>query len=70
MEYRLEITPRARREIDEACEWIAQHSPRRSVRWREGLERKIDSLTMLPERYGVAVECEPPAKEVRELVLV
>ena len=68
MEYRVEIAPRALREIEEATEWIAQHSQQGAERWRQGLQEKIASLSSLPERYGLATERALAAKKVRQLL--
>lgn len=68
MEYRLEIAPRALREIEEAHDWIAQHSARSAERWQRGLWQKIDSLSTLPERCGLADEEGLAARGIRQLL--
>lgn len=68
MEYRLEVAPRALREIEQVYDSIAQQSRLQAERWRQGLRQKMDSLCFLPERYELAPESESAGFEIRQLL--
>lgn len=51
MKYRIEISPRARRQLDEAVAWWAEHRSREQAkRWFEAAMRAIESLREDAER--------------------
>jgi plasmid stabilization system protein ParE len=55
----------AQMEALDAAAYIAQNSPQNARQWYEGLERAIDSLEILPMRYGLAPESEYLGVELR-----
>ncbi len=68
MKYRLRITPSARRELDEALDWIARRSPGSARPWQVGALRVIRSLTDFPRRCSLAPENDAHKVEVRQLL--
>ena len=54
MTYRVEVTRRARREIDKQFDYLAARSVAAADRWLNGLQVALDSLSDLPERYPLA----------------
>jgi len=70
VKYRVIFHSGARDEAMEAAGYIAdQGFPDNAVRWYEGLERAITSLTEMPQRFPRARESESfPGIELRQLV--
>jgi toxin ParE1/3/4 len=68
MAYRVEFSARARREIDEIVAYIHTDSPQNASRWRERLERRLQSLRTQPEACGYAPESDLAGCEVRQLL--
>ncbi len=66
MGYRVDLTPRAVSDIEDAFEYIYQGAPERAGRWLFGLMDAVYSLEDLPERFAVAPESEDLGKEVRQ----
>ena len=66
MAYRVDLTPRAIADIEEALEYIDQAAPTRSKRWLLGLMDTVYSLEDMPERFPVAPESEDFGKEIRQ----
>ena len=56
MEYRVEISRRAARDIEEAFAYIHADSPANAVQWRRRLEQEIDLPQKTPEAFGFAPE--------------
>jgi plasmid stabilization system protein ParE len=62
------ITMRALSEIDEALDWIAEHSEAAALRWHERLMEAIHSLEHHPERCELAPEADWFGAEIRQLI--
>ena len=65
MAYRVDLTPRAVLDIEEAFEYIDQAAPTRAKHWLLGLMDAVYSLEDMPERFPVAPESEDLGKEIR-----
>ena len=66
MKYRVEVTPSAEAEIDDAYLYIHGDSPQSAARWRQGLYQVAEDLSLFPEGYGYALENERLDFEVRQ----
>lgn len=62
------ITGRARREIDEAFDWIEKRSRSGAARWYERLRLAIGTLADKPARCPLAPENENFPMEIRQLL--
>ncbi len=68
MTYRVVVTRRAERDIQDAARWwTTNRSPEQANRWLSGLERQLRLLAIAPTRCAVAAENERFAFELREL---
>jgi len=68
MEYRIELTPEARGDLDDILEWLARKAAgRKGIDWFIGLEDAVGSLGAMPERCPVAEESSRFPETVREL---
>lgn len=70
MPHKVIFRSEARDEALDAAGYIAQHgSPETALRWYDGLEAAVASLTSMPTRCGYARENESfPGVELRQLV--
>ena len=68
MSYRVEITDRAAREIEEQFDYLQERSEAAAERWREGLLAVIESLAEHPERCPRAPEADWFGPNLRQLV--
>lgn len=68
MEYRIELSLRAERDIEEAFAYIHSDAPLNAVKWRRGLEAKLELLASMPTIFGAAPENRDSSKEVKQLV--
>ncbi len=66
MRFRVEYSARAERDVFAAYAYIAQDAPLNAMRWLEGLEVAVASLTSSPERCPLAPESEALAFELRQ----
>ena len=66
MEYRVEVSARAAADAQEVIFRIAQQYPRRAERWRDGLVKAIESLSVFPERCSLAPEADAFNQEIRQ----
>ncbi|MHB9035479.1 MAG: type II toxin-antitoxin system RelE/ParE family toxin [Armatimonadota bacterium] len=66
MAYRVDLTPQAVADIEEAFQYINQATPIRSKRWLTGLMDMVYSLEEMPERFPVAPESADFGKEIRQ----
>jgi plasmid stabilization system protein ParE len=66
MAHRVELSQRAQRDIEEAFAYIHADSPTNAVRWRGGLEQKIEHLEKTPEAFGFAPENQTARADVRQ----
>jgi plasmid stabilization system protein ParE len=56
MTYRILLTDRAARDIDEAHRWYAERAPKAAVAWYNGFLDALNSLATNPERCPLAGE--------------
>jgi plasmid stabilization system protein ParE len=68
MKHRVEVMPRAKRDLREAYQYIAAQAPLNATRWLSETRRKIRSLADLPQRCALAPEAEVLRYELRQLV--
>lgn len=68
MRFKVEYSARAERDVYAAYAYIAQDAPLNALRWLEGLEEAVTSLSESPERYPLAPENEALAFELRQQV--
>jgi plasmid stabilization system protein ParE len=68
MRYRVVITDRATRELNDAADWMADRAPRAAERWFNGFCRAILSLREHPRRHGLAREAAIFPYELRQLL--
>ena len=68
MEFKVEITPQAEADIEQAFQNIHDRSPGNAVAWRHQLYEKIQTLRTLPERCSLAPENEHVSSEVRQIL--
>jgi plasmid stabilization system protein ParE len=66
MAYRVELSQRTQRDIEEAFAYIHADSPANAVTWRRRLEQKIDLLEKIPEAFGFAPENQAARADVRQ----
>ena len=69
MAFRVEVAPRAIRDLDETVEYILESgSPASAERWFRGIMNEIRLLAEMPARCPIAEESESPGLEIRVLV--
>lgn len=69
MAFRVEITEDAERDGKDLLEWlVSQHAGDAALRWFQGLEKAIASLSDLPRRCPLAPENKSFPFEVRHLL--
>lgn len=68
MAFRVELTRRAERDIEEAFEYIHSRATLNAIRWREGLKRRLGTLKTTPEAFGFAPENAAVKADVRQLL--
>jgi plasmid stabilization system protein ParE len=68
MAYRVELSQRAARDIEEAFDYIHCRAPLNAYRWREGLERRLRRLERSPHAFGFAPENEVAKANVRQFL--
>ncbi len=69
MNFQVELTERAQRDIDEAFAWLVSRSPAAAAQWHEELLATIGRLEMVPERCRIAAqESAAYRREVRQLL--
>lgn len=57
MTYKVEITPSAERNFDEAVDWIIKNSSAQvAALWLDSLIKRVDGLAHMPTRFGFAPE--------------
>ena|SRR6185295_17901948 len=67
MTYRVDISPSALQDAEDAYLWIRKGNPSRAVAWYEGLLEAIDGLAQMPARCPVAPESEDLGITIRQL---
>jgi plasmid stabilization system protein ParE len=68
VKYEVLFTPTAQSQALAAAEYIALRSPRNAVKWYKGIERAIDSLSILPNRCGAAPESQFLGQQLRHYI--
>jgi plasmid stabilization system protein ParE len=69
MSFRVGLTARAECDRDAAFAWYAENYSRDfAIRWYEGIQAALESLSVTPRRCGIAHESSKFAFEVRELL--
>ena len=68
MAFKVELSRRAERDIEEAFEYVHADSPLNAVRWRNRLEGRLQILERTPEAFGFAPENCDARAEVRQLL--
>ncbi|SPE34331.1 Plasmid stabilization system [Candidatus Sulfopaludibacter sp. SbA6] len=68
MAYRVELTARARRDLDYLYECIHADESAAAARWYNGLEKAVYRLEQLPRRCPVAPESRRTGRQLRNLL--
>jgi plasmid stabilization system protein ParE len=68
MRYRVLLTKRFARHLQEMGDYIAADNPKRAVSWIEEVEAKVMKLDYFPESHPYARENESHDIELRQLV--
>ncbi len=68
IEYRIELSSRAERDIEESFAYIHADAPKNAVQWRHGLETKLEMLSRMPTIFGTAPENRDSSREIRQLI--
>jgi plasmid stabilization system protein ParE len=66
MSHKVQLSQRARRDIEDAYRYIRRDSPERARNWRERLQADIQSLRHFPERHVVLFGEAAAGYEVRQ----
>ncbi len=66
MAFTIELSRRAGCDIEEAFSYIRARAPLNAIRWRKGLEERIQFLKQSPEAFGFAPENKDSKVEVRQ----
>ena len=68
MTFRVELTPIAEAQIENAYRWYREQNPEFADRWFRGLMNTIATLQEKPRRCALAIEHEIFLEEVRQLL--
>ena len=68
MEYEVELSTQASRDVEEIFRRIHVDAPLNAARWRSRLEQKIETLVHSAHRFGFAPENNDARREVRQLM--
>ncbi len=68
MKFKVEYSARAERDLYAAYAYVAQDAPLNALRWLEGLEEAMASLSAFPERCPPAPESAALGFELRQQV--
>jgi plasmid stabilization system protein ParE len=68
MAFRVELTPRARQDLDRIYDGVIREAPVAGVPWVERFERSILALSNFPERCTVEPKLSSRRQTVRKLV--
>ncbi len=66
--YRVEVSPAAAQQINEAFDYIHLRSPQNAKNWLVKFRQQIQTLKTMPHRCGLIRENAVFKKEVRELL--
>ena len=67
MAYRVDISPSALQDAEDAYLWIKKRAPSRAGDWYEGLLKAIDGLEQFPTRCPLAPESDEIGIAIRQL---
>jgi plasmid stabilization system protein ParE len=69
MKYRVRLTARAERDVDEALAWLCEQGAGSAARrWHQRILAAVGKLERQPERCPLAAESEDLGIELRELI--
>lgn len=68
MTYRVDISPAALKDAEEAYLWLARRAPSSAGAWYEGLLEAVFSLEELPTRCAIAPESDDLGMTIRHLL--
>lgn len=68
MAFFVEITARAKGDLEDAVSWYAEHSREKALLWSIGCQEAIESLANFPSRCAIAPENRDGEREVRHLL--
>jgi plasmid stabilization system protein ParE len=68
MVFRVELMPRAQRDLDSIFSWVVTSAPFRGPQWCEKFERAIRSLEQFPERCTIEPNLSTATRQVRVLL--
>ncbi|MCH8829097.1 MAG: type II toxin-antitoxin system RelE/ParE family toxin [Planctomycetes bacterium] len=68
MEYRIELSSRAERDIEESFAYIHSDAPLNAVNWRRGLEAKLGLLARMPTIFGAAPENRDSSRDAKQFI--
>lgn len=68
MSYEIEYTLHAQNELLETYLWIQERAPFSSIRWREEMIAKVESLAVDPLRHRLAPESSRFSVQVRQML--
>jgi|CXWL01.1.fsa_nt_gi plasmid stabilization system protein ParE len=68
MAYRVKLTPRAQKDIEELYRWVIRRAPLQGAVWYNGLIDAIGSLADHPQRCPISPEGVELREEVRQLL--
>lgn len=69
MRYRMEMSPMAMTEIDDAYSWLLQRSQAGAMKWYNQLDKAIQGLQTHPERNPLAPESQFFLEKIRQLIV-
>jgi toxin ParE1/3/4 len=69
MAYSVEMTTKAKHDLDEAVRFIARYSPDKAMRLSYDAETAIESLAESPARCAIAPECREGERVIRQLLV-
>lgn len=68
MTYRVELSARARHELQSIVDYLAQRSKRAADRWHRGIVLAVRSLAKQPQRFALAMESDAFPFQIRQLL--
>ncbi|MDX2043231.1 MAG: type II toxin-antitoxin system RelE/ParE family toxin [Acidobacteriota bacterium] len=68
MAFYVELTARAKEDLEDAAGWYAQHSRDKALLWMIGCQEATESLANSPSRCQIAPESRDDEREIRHLL--
>ena len=68
MAYRVDLTARARRDLDYLYEWVHADESAAAARWYNSLEKAVNGIEQLPRRCPAAPESRRTGRPLRDLL--